>query len=90
MSNQFKPGDPALTLVHDADVPQGSQVEIVDRIAKGQVLRAKGEVFIAPSAGWFVTHPCIAPRKTAYGDAELMPLSGDFAPEQQKAKAVPV
>lgn len=88
MSHQFKPGDLALTLVPDALIPQGSQVEIVEAISKGQVITTKGYPFVAPSAGYFVTSHHIAPKKTAYGFMELMPLRGDFEPELQKAKEV--
>lgn len=88
MSHKFEPGDLALTIVSDAEVPQGSQVEIVGRIEKGQVITTKGNRFVAPTPGWFVTHQCISPRKTAYGDGELIPLRGDFVPEQHKAREV--
>lgn len=89
MSHQFKPGDLALTLVPDAVVAQGSQVEIVKGIAKGETLNIKGRPsFIAPTAGWFVTCASVSQKMTAYGDGELMPLSGKFEPEQLKAREV--
>lgn len=86
--SKFKPGDLALTLVHDAEIPQGSQVELIEFITKGQVITTKGFPFVAPTAGWLVTSHHIAPKKTAFGIAELMPLRGDFQPEQEKAKEV--
>jgi hypothetical protein len=83
MSHQFKPGDLALTLVDDPDMPIGSCVELVKVIAKGE--RLEFADFTAPSEGWYVTNSrCY--RNVAYGSHELMPLRGDFEPEQQKAK----
>ncbi|NNA48596.1 MULTISPECIES: hypothetical protein [Pseudomonas] len=88
MSHNFKPGDLALTLVFDADIPQGSQVEIVGRLEKGQTLTMKGYPFVLPTLGWLVTHPLIAPLNTAYGTAELMPLDGGASIEQQKSRGL--
>jgi hypothetical protein len=88
MSNQFQPGDLALTKVFDAEIPAGSQVELSERIEKGDVVRGKDWKFKAPTAGWYVTHHSSGAR-TAYGEHELIPLRGDFAPAGQKSKAVP-
>ncbi|WP_122670049.1 hypothetical protein [Pseudomonas viridiflava] len=85
MSNQFKPGDLALTKVFDVDIPAGSLVELAERIEKGTLIRGKGYAFKAPTPGWYVIHNGSGAR-TAYGENELIPLRGDFAPEQQKAK----
>lgn len=86
MSHNFRPGDLALTLVFDVLIPHGSQVELVERVEKGQLITGKKSQFVAPTSGWLVTHPSITPRKVGYGDGELMPLRGDFTHEQQKAK----
>lgn len=86
MSHQFNPGDLALTLVDDEEVPAYSVVTIDSRCLKGQeVMDIECRPFPAPLDGWFVSHPS-AEYELAYGDKELMPLLGDFAPEQQKAK----
>jgi hypothetical protein len=82
MSHQFKPGDLALTKVYDAALPAGSQVELVRYIAKGELVY-KG--FRAPTPGWICAKPGIT-AILAYGEHELIPLRGDFAPEQQKAR----
>lgn len=85
MSNQFKPGDLALTKVFDVDIPAGSLVELTERIEKGTLIRGKGYAFEAPTPGWYVVHNSSGAR-TAYGENELIPLRGEFAPEHQKAK----
>ncbi|MFS0827616.1 hypothetical protein [Pseudomonas phoenicis] len=79
MSQNFKAGDLALTLVFDTEIRQGSQVELVERIQKGQMLVGKKGQMKAPTAGWYVAHPA-ARQKVAYGESELMPLRGDGVP----------
>ncbi|WP_099431094.1 hypothetical protein [Pseudomonas mosselii] len=79
MSQNMQPGDLALTLVFDTEIPQGSQVELAERIQKGQLLVGKTRQMKAPTAGWYVTHLGSAAR-VAYGDAELMPLRGAEPP----------
>ncbi|MFJ2970774.1 hypothetical protein [Pseudomonas fulva] len=76
MSQSLKPGDLALTLVFDSEIPQGSQVELIERIQKGQILVGKDRQMKAPTAGWYVTNQVMA-AKVAYGDAELMPIRGE-------------
>ncbi|MGI9565307.1 hypothetical protein [Pseudomonas fulva] len=79
MSQNMQKGDLALTLVFDSEIPQGSQVELIERIQKGQTLVGKDRQMKAPTAGWYVTNPGAAAR-VAYGDAELMPLRGEGVP----------
>ena len=86
MSNQFQPGDLALTKVFDADIPAGSQVELIERIEKGALVRGKG-YFRAPSPGWYVIQQSSG-VSTAYADHELIPLRGERDLAEQKAKAV--
>lgn len=86
MTNNFKPGDLALTLVDDVSIPAYSVVTIDSRLLKGEcVMDSDAYAFHAPSDGWFVKHPDFE-DEVAYGDRELMPLRGDFTHEQQKAK----
>ncbi|WP_321354588.1 hypothetical protein [Pseudomonas extremaustralis] len=86
MSHNFKPGDLALTIVDDVSIPAYSVVIIESRLLKGEcVMDSDAFAFYAPSDGWFVKHADIE-EEVAYGDGELMPLKGDFQPEQQKAK----
>lgn len=77
MTQNLQSGDLALTLVFDTEIPQGSQVELIERIQKGQLLIGKDRQMKAPTAGWYVTH-LGADVKVAYGDSELMPLRGEF------------
>lgn len=88
MSDQFKAGDLALTKVFDADIPAGSQVELIKRIEKGDLVRGKDWKFKAPTPGWYVAHNGSGAR-TAYGEHELIPLRGDFAPAAQKSQMEP-
>lgn len=86
MSHQFKPGDLALTLVDDEDIPAYSVVTIDSRILKGEpCFTWDDQPTTADENGWFVTHPN-TPEKNLYADRELMPLRGDFSPEQQKSR----
>lgn len=77
MSQNMQPGDLALTLVPDSEIPQGSQVLLAEKIERGQMLYGKDRQMAAPTAGWYVTQPGSS-VKVAYGDAELMPLRGEF------------
>lgn len=88
MNHQFNVGDLALTRVFDTEIPAGSQVELVERIEKGDMLRGKEWKIKAPTAGWYVVHPGSGAR-TAYGERELIPLRGDLASVEQKSQAVP-
>ncbi|MBK5008407.1 hypothetical protein IAE33_000267 [Pseudomonas sp. S60] len=79
MSQNLQSGDLALTLVFDTEIPQGSQVELVERIQEGQLLIGKDRQMKAPTPGWYVTH-LGASARVAYGDSELMPLRGSGVP----------
>lgn len=86
MSHQFKPGDPALVIGGEAFL--GHQVEILHWVNPGdEVKSSKGHILrLTPDAlcgGWLVE--CGHRRSVKLGK-NLMPLRGDFAPEQQKAK----
>lgn len=86
MSHNFKPGDLALTLVDDDDIPAYSVVTIDSRILKGDpCFTWDNQASTADANGWFVIHPN-APECSLYEDGELMPLRGDFSHEQHKAK----
>ncbi|WP_248769087.1 hypothetical protein [Pseudomonas sp. MWU12-2345] len=86
MSHQFKPGDPALTLVSKYGLPSMCQVELVIFMRGGwEAMQLDGEIWTAPYDGWVVGREDLK----GYGffkPEELMPLRGDFAPEQQKAR----
>lgn len=86
MSRNFKPGDLALTLATKYRFPAMSQVELVVFLREDQMAEEPdGHIWIAPYDGW------VAGRGEGegygfYKPSQLMPLRGDFTPEQQKAK----
>ena len=88
MIKDMRSGDLALTLVFDSEIPQGSQVELIERIQKGQLLIGKDRQMNAPTAGWYVIQVGMS-AKVAYGDAELLPLRGrGVAPPQLEAEEI--
>ena len=88
MSNQFKPGDLALTLIDLPPVMAGSVVELVERVAKGDLIHTPHGMLQATANGWICAHP-EAPGNIGFCDTALMPLRGEFQPERQKATEVP-
>lgn len=86
MSNQFKPGDLALTLVDDDFIPAFSVVTLDSRASKGDpCFTWDNKPDVAEDDGWFVHYPS-STEAWFYVDKELMPLRGDFAKEQQKSR----
>jgi hypothetical protein len=88
MSHNFKPGDLALTLSDVLDsqegIPSGSIVELVLPVPAGHLFAHAR--LLAKEAGWVATS---TPGVSAYyANRHLMPLRGDFAPEQQKSQEV--
>ncbi|WP_054076560.1 hypothetical protein [Pseudomonas amygdali] len=105
MNHQFKPGDPALIVGSSCNLSPniGMAVELVQQLRTndkfslpdGRPLLNRGP------ACWLVQAPGLAAALHHGGWADiggialvmghhLVPLRGDFAPEQQKAQAVPV
>jgi hypothetical protein len=88
MSHQFKPGDLALTLASRFGIPAMCQVELVVYLMKGQKAEEPdGQLWTAPHDGWIVGRE----NEIGYGffaPQQLMPLRGDFTPEQQKSQEV--
>lgn len=85
--SKFKPGDLALTLIDLPPVMAGSVVELETKITKGDLVHTPSGPLIANGNGWICIHDLV-PGKCAYGENALMPLRGDFQPEQQKTKEV--
>ncbi|PYD05926.1 hypothetical protein DND90_21545 [Pseudomonas syringae pv. maculicola] len=85
MSNQFKPGDFALTLISLSILPAGSVVELYKVISPGDNLGCARNPIPAVRKGWWCAHSEIGDR-LPYAETSLMPLRGDFVSEQQKAK----
>lgn len=88
MSHNFKPGDLALTLVSKYQIPAMATVSLVVFIPAGEgAIEPDGCLWFAPHAGWVVGRD----DEDGYGffrATDLMPLCGDFAPEQQKSREV--
>ncbi|QPP24920.1 hypothetical protein I5102_003411 [Pseudomonas aeruginosa] len=85
--SKFKPGDLAITLIDLPPVMAGSVVELETKITKGDIVHTAAGPMLANGSGWIRIHELV-PGKCAYGEGALMPLKGDFHPEQQKAKGV--
>ncbi|MCW1937539.1 hypothetical protein QM298_14110 [Pseudomonas mendocina] len=87
MSN-FKAGDLAVTLIDLPPLMAGSIVELVEHIAKGDVVLTPQGPRVANGEGWICAH-ALVPLNAAYAASALMPLRGDFQPERQKSQEVP-
>lgn len=102
MSHQFKPGD--LALIVRCAIPSeiGKSVEIAYEMPPGcPVIEFAGRHWVNPFSEriWIVSGELLLVRNhakgryeisdhAAYMGGDLMPLRGDFEPEQQKAKEV--
>ena len=88
MSHQFNPGDQVLTLISKYQIPAMSEVELVIFRLKGQKAEEPdGQLWVAPYDGWIVGRD----GERGYGffkPEQLMPLRGDFKPDQQKSREV--
>lgn len=87
MSHQFKPGDLALVI---AGRFLGQAVELIRFVQPGErVVSPTGKIYeFRPKAGvggWLCASDSAMVIKH---EKNLMPLRGDFVPEQQKAKEV--
>ncbi|WP_339069649.1 NfeD family protein [Pseudomonas idahonensis] len=102
MSHQFKPGDLALIIGAITEAGRdliGRTVELVHKAPGGEHIRFDGRHWLAKGKdSWIVKGDGLI---TVFGDGRvapsdvclcaeenLMPLRGDFSPEQQKAKEV--
>lgn len=88
MDGKLEVGAMALTLIDLPPIMAGSVVELIERITKGDFVDTPSGRYVAKGDGWICAHE-LAPLNAAYADKSLMPLRGDFAPEQQKSHAVP-
>ncbi|MDF5919702.1 hypothetical protein P4133_09370 [Pseudomonas aeruginosa] len=82
--SKFKAGDLALNL---QDIPNcisaGVVVELMSRLAPGDLFAEDGQTFQVIRPAWWVLHEG---DRLYIPERYLMPLRGDFQPEQQKAK----
>lgn len=99
MSNQFKAGDLALIVRDDDEYNLGKQVELVEFVQPGESYRAVTGVIMTNASGVAVW-ACVGDVRTERGLDEpvihegftqkapynLMPLRGDFQPEQVRER----
>ncbi|MCS4284431.1 hypothetical protein M2396_002727 [Pseudomonas sp. BIGb0278] len=84
MSHQFKPGDLAMTLVGiPGHIESGAAVEVESILRPGDIVRYRGERREIAKPQVLVMRDG---SKYSYHPHQLIPLRGDLAPEQQKAK----
>lgn len=104
MSHQFKPGDLAL-IVGASRFPEniGAVVELVAYVPASGIYKSGGALLRAEGESWQVAGESVVgayrdqltgqifrtPGHAIVNPDHLMPLCGDFAPEQQKTQVVP-
>jgi hypothetical protein len=86
--SKFNPGDMALTIYPIPKVEAGTVVLLDKKIAAGGKFQMFGLEFFAMQDGWLCSIPGTS-LGLAYAETSLMPLRGDFAPEQKKSREVP-
>jgi hypothetical protein len=88
MSHNFKPGDLALTLKAGYGIAVMTTVQLEMFLGKGQKAQEPdGQLWTAPFDGWVVGRD----GEDGFGffkASYLMPLRGDFTPEQHKSQEV--
>ncbi|MFJ2526225.1 hypothetical protein ACIOWB_24175 [Pseudomonas capeferrum] len=83
---KFNLGDMALTIYPVPGIPAGTVVVLDHKLSPGEKFKGPdGATYTALALGWICSLPGTT-RTVAYAQTSLMPLRGDFAPEQQKAK----
>lgn len=88
MSHQFKPGDLALTLTQGFGFAPMTTVKIDVFLHKGETgQEPDGGLFTPKFDGW-VVYRDDEDGAGFFKPEHLMPLRGDFAPEQQKSRDV--
>ncbi|KAA8702443.1 hypothetical protein [Pseudomonas proteolytica] len=99
MSHNFKPGDLALIVGYSRSPENvGKSCELVAFLLPGDridfpVIGFDGVRHTGDKPGWFVAGDALVSTSGSTGytmvlEKNLMPLRGDFTPEQQKAKEV--
>jgi len=84
--SRFNVGDLALSIYPIPSIPAGTVVELVHKLSSGEGFMGPGGMSCTALAyGWICQRPGES-RSVAYAETSLMPLRGDFDPEQQKAR----
>lgn len=88
--SKFKAGDLALLLMDVLHMKSGSVVELLMPLKAGRIVQEKGGDQIRVSEhSWAFYHGEEPSRSCGFcPERFLMPLNGDFQPDQQKAKEV--
>lgn len=95
--SQFKPGDLALVIASKSGLNLGKTVKLDRFVTKGEEIPMDGWTLFCTCDSWLVTGDLLAKLKsgslvetTQHGFREkcLMPLQGNFQPEQQKSREV--
>lgn len=86
--SKFKAGDLALTLV-DRGWPAMTTVKLVQLFVPGDKVEQIHKTSTAIEDLWECESNLSEKYNYLYKPSELMPLRGDFQPEQQKSREVP-
>ncbi|PVZ56542.1 hypothetical protein C9422_18640 [Pseudomonas sp. B1(2018)] len=88
MSHQFKPGDLALTLISGFGFAAMTTVKLDVFLRKGQTAQEPDGCLWTPKFDGWAVYRDDADGAGFFKPEHLMPLRGDFAPEQQKTREV--
>jgi len=95
--SQFKPGDLALVVATRSGLNIGKTVTLDRRISAGEEIQLNDWTLTCVSDGWLATgdlltktpfHGVFRTAQHGFREKCLMPLQGDFQPEQQKSREV--
>ncbi|HHM6046642.1 TPA: hypothetical protein ACRMOD_000372 [Pseudomonas aeruginosa] len=92
--SKFNPGDLAMIvgcMANPEDI--GKVVELYQYVLRNEAFIVSGHYALSGDEGWIVTADNVIDTTGVQGfvlvdERHLMPLKGDFQPEQQKAKEV--
>lgn len=86
--SKFNVGDMALTIYPVPGIPAGTVVVLDHKLSPGEKFKGPdGSTCTALALGWICSLPGTT-KTVAYAQTSLMPLRGDFEPEQQKSKEI--
>lgn len=88
--SQFKPGDPGILLTNIGPVPAGTVIELISSWPAGTKMNLVGGIKAnCAEDSWIFCGSSIPAPGLAFAPERLiMPLQGNFQPEQQKSREV--
>lgn len=94
--SQFKAGDLALVVASKSGLNIGKVVTLIRMVRAGELIELEDMMLRVIEGGWLVTGDLLASfpvgvkpvKQHGFRTKCLMPLRGDFQPEQQKAQEV--